>query len=112
MEQKLNDIICDNIIRLCKNQKITVKELSVQLGMGINAISDWRHSSPSIERLLRVADYFGVSVDYLCGRSEQATATASGIIAVLKTLGVDITRLDSLTADDAKVIAALLIKNK
>ncbi len=112
MEQKINDIICDNIKILCRSRKISIKDLSIQLGMGINAISDWRHSSPSVERLLRVADYFGVSVDYLCGRSENAPATAAGIISALKTLGVNISQLDKLTAEDAKIIAMILTKNK
>ena len=112
MEQKTNDIICDNIKKLCRSQKITIKDLSVQLGMGINAISDWRHSSPSIERLLRVADYFGVSVDYLCGRSDDGPLSITGIISALKDLGVDISKLNNLTAEDAKIIAMILTKNK
>ena len=110
MEQRINNIICDNIIKLCRNKKITIKDLSTQLGMGINAISDWRHASPSIERLLRVADYFGVSVDYLCGRGENSPATATGVLSLLKTFGIDIADLDKLTIADAKKIAEIIKK--
>ena len=34
-------------------------------------IASWNTASPTVERLGRVADYFGVSLDYLTGREQR-----------------------------------------
>lgn len=40
------------------------------IGVSYINVSDWQsgRSSPSVEKLERIADYFGVSFDYLVGR--------------------------------------------
>ena len=37
-------------------------------GFGENAIYKWKNQSPTTENLTKVADYFGVTLDYLVGR--------------------------------------------
>ena len=41
-----------------------------ELGFSNGSISKWRNSTPTYERLQKVADYFGVSVDYLMTGTE------------------------------------------
>lgn len=48
---------------------ITVSALGVELGLGKNSITRWDENKPSVDRVQKVADYFGVSVDYLLGRN-------------------------------------------
>lgn len=61
----------ERIDELAKKQKISVFDLSLKLGMGRNAIYQWRKSVPNVEAVQKVADYFNVSVDYLLDRTEQ-----------------------------------------
>lgn len=61
----------ERIDELAKKQKISVFDLSLKLGMGRNAIYQWKKSVPNVEAVQKVADYFNVSVDYLLDRTEQ-----------------------------------------
>lgn len=65
----------ERIDELAKKQKISVFDLSLKLGMGRNAIYQWKKSVPNVEAVQKVADYFDVSVDYLLGRSENMNNT-------------------------------------
>lgn len=51
---------------------IKAKELSEAIGVSTGNISDWKsgRSSPSIEVLPKIANYFSVSTDYLLGLDE------------------------------------------
>lgn len=50
----------------------TSKKLSESMGISTGNISDWKSgkSKPTAEALLKIADYFNVSVDYLLGRTD------------------------------------------
>ena len=62
-------------IRVLANQKgMSLPQLEVELGLGNGTISRWKKSSPSSDKLQRVADYFNVSIDYLLGREIQLTS--------------------------------------
>lgn len=54
---------------LCKKNNVTLKQLESDLGFGNKTIFSWEKSSPSIDKVRMVADYFGVSIDYLIGRT-------------------------------------------
>lgn len=54
---------------LCKENGITVQWLSLHFGWGANSINRWDDNRPSVDKVLCVADYFGVSMDYLCNRT-------------------------------------------
>lgn len=66
-------MIKERIQLLCKQNNITVYRLEEELGLGKSSIVKWDKSSPKAENLQKVADYFGVSVDYLLGRPELAS---------------------------------------
>lgn len=55
----------ERILELCNQHSITVAVLETKLGFGKCTISKWKVSSPSVVKLEKVADYFGVTVDYL-----------------------------------------------
>ena len=58
-------------IRLLANQRgLSLPRLEEELNMGNGTISRWRTSAPGTNKLEKVADYFGVSIDYLIGRTE------------------------------------------
>ncbi len=57
------------------------EELGRRIGASKQSVSNWENGNilPSIDVLLRVADFFGVSTDYLLGRDERRTFDAEGL---------------------------------
>ena len=53
-------------------RNISQKELGELMNMSKMAISHWEsgHSEPSIAQLIRLSEFFEVSVDYLIGKIE------------------------------------------
>lgn len=64
--------ICyDRMMELCEKNGITLYNLESQLGFSHGTLRRWREDrSPNVDSMCKVADYFGVSIDWLCGRSE------------------------------------------
>ena len=60
----------DKIIALCAAEGSNLSRLERECGLSNAAIRRWENSSPSAENLQKVADHFGVSVDYLLGRDD------------------------------------------
>ena len=50
---------------LRKKRGISQGKLEKELGFSNGSISKWKNSTPTAERLQKIADYFGVSVQYL-----------------------------------------------
>lgn len=57
-----------NLLRQQANG-MTFKELEMAAGLSINTISSWGESTPSGDKIKKVANYFDVSVDYLVGNT-------------------------------------------
>ncbi len=57
---------------LLKNRGTTAYQVSKATGISTGSLSDWKNgrSSPKADKLQKIADYFGVSVDYLLGKSD------------------------------------------
>lgn len=62
-------LLFDNVKNLCQSKNITIAQLEREVGVGSSSIQKWKKTSPSAENLIKVADYFGVTVDYLLGRN-------------------------------------------
>ena len=60
------------IRELRESKSLQQKELAIDLGVTQPTISDWESGRkiPSAKNTAKLADYFGVSVDYLLGREE------------------------------------------
>lgn len=57
---------------LRKEKKVTQEQLATYLGVSPQAVSKWENGSyPEGDLLPKIADYFGVSIDYLYGRAEK-----------------------------------------
>lgn len=61
-------MLYDRIKILADRQGLSISDLSLKMGWSEKAIYSWRRSSPSIDKVQKVADYFNVSTDYLLGR--------------------------------------------
>ena len=60
--------LVEKIKQLCRERKITVAELERRTGISNGQIRKWETTTPGIDKVEKVADYFGVTTDYLLGR--------------------------------------------
>lgn len=63
-KQKEGIMILKKILKLAEKNNISISCLEKTLSFGNGTIKKWGESSPSVDKLKKVADYFGVSVDY------------------------------------------------
>lgn len=65
-----NYIVFERIEQLYTSQGMSLHKFAKVIGLSYNTLRNWRYYSiaPSLKSLVIIADYFGVSVDYLCGR--------------------------------------------
>ncbi len=61
----------ERIKQLSEKRNKNVKEVAIDLGFSENLFYKWKTSDPKAVDLEKVADYFGVSVDYLLGRETE-----------------------------------------
>lgn len=63
---------------MLKTHNVTRYQVSKATGVPQSSLSDWSKgkSKPKYENMKRIADYFGVSVDYLLGNEEKEKPTA------------------------------------
>ena len=57
-------MIFEKISKLASEKGILNSSLEKTLGFGNGTIKKWGESSPSVDKLKKVADYFGVSIEY------------------------------------------------
>lgn len=83
--------VFERIKELSKKHGKSLSKVAIDLGFSENLFYRWKTSEPKAKDLEKVADYFGVSVDYLIGRTESPIINDS----------VDLTDLDKIL-DNAK----------
>ena len=66
---------------LRKSRNLTLKELASQIEISYQALSNYENSNrqPDYETLIRFADFFSVSVDYLLGRTNERQSLSSSL---------------------------------
>ncbi|MDE7428905.1 MAG: helix-turn-helix domain-containing protein [Lachnospiraceae bacterium] len=62
------NILIENIRMLCKKNKVSMSKLESDLFLSPGLISRWNKSIPALDKVMTIAEYFGVSVDDLVGR--------------------------------------------
>ena len=63
----------DKIRELCSERNITIRKLEEDLGFSRSYIQKWSVNSPSVDKVMKVAAYFDVSIDYLIGATDIRT---------------------------------------
>lgn len=77
--------VYQRIEELCKKNGINVTALCNECSISRASLSDFksgRKKTLSADTLSKIADYFGVSVDYLCGKSTAAADDESVKVAL------------------------------
>ncbi|MPM11104.1 HTH-type transcriptional regulator ImmR [bioreactor metagenome] len=99
---------------LRQDKKMTQRELADKLHVFSGAISNYEKGVhfPDLERLINLADYFRVTIDYLPGRCESnlSSDVFKGTIAESKTIGEFICVFKQL--DAARKDALILIMDE
>lgn len=69
------------IRELRKANRLSQVSLAAKLGVSKQSISNWENGNilPSIDILIRLADVFSVSTDYLLGRDEKQYLKVDGL---------------------------------
>lgn len=57
-------MIYDKVKELCEKNSIGVSKLEKDCSIGNGTISGWKVSTPRADTIKKVADYFGVSIEY------------------------------------------------
>ncbi len=97
----LGDKIKDLRISYSLNQV----ELAKNLHVSKQTISNWENNNipPSVDTLIRIADYFNVTTDYLLERQYRRSIVADGLtdvqIAHIQNIINDILHIEKTTAD-------------
>ena len=62
-------------VGLCNEKGLTPSRAALEIGLSKVAVSNWKskRNSPTDANLQKIADYFGVTVEYLKGEEDQAT---------------------------------------
>ncbi len=68
--------IVERIKNLCNTENITIKELERIIQISNGSIRHWNEKTPSVERVLLVADHFNVSLDWLVTGKESGNLTS------------------------------------
>ena len=64
------EILLSRIEKLCADRKISLHMAFVESGVGKNFKSNMKTANPSVGKITMLANYFGVTVDYLIGNTE------------------------------------------
>lgn len=106
----------EKIKELADKQGISLNKLEEKLGFSRNTIYNMKKSTPNVERVSMIADYFNVSTDYLLGRtdnpniSSDLVTTADGRVVDLSNLRERVVLFDGkpLSDEDVDKIAQII----
>ena len=86
--RKLFEVIMftERFNELLKRRGINAVTLAKEIGVPKSIVYEWRSGvrDPSLENMLRVADYFGVSLEYLTGREDEETDIEKELLVLLR----------------------------
>ena len=85
------DVTVSNIKKIAKEKSISITTMLLDIGINKNTLSSMstRKSWIASDSLAKIADYLGVSVDFLLGRkscASELTENEAAIVAVFKNL--------------------------
>ena len=105
----MDDNILHKVQKLCSGENITVTELERILGFSISSIRKWGKGDPAISKVVAIADYFNVSLDYLTGRSK-VKSTVENVLSDKEMLKIQRLRTSLSKRDNQKMIDMMKIQ--
>ena len=76
----------ERILMLMQEKGINAVTLTNDLDLAGSSVTDWKRgkSKPGTETIVKLADYFGVTTDYLLGKSNIPTPPTADTVALLE----------------------------
>ena len=76
----------ERILDLMKERGVNATKLTADTGIASNSITEWKNNraKPGTDAIIKIADYFGVTTDYLLGKSNIPTPPTPDIAAILE----------------------------
>lgn len=101
----------ERIFQLMEKLGLSAYRVSKDTGISQASLADWRkgRSNPKIDKLQKLADYFGVSIYYLTGEVDDFDSARQQKIGFIKSCGVDtdFSHYDDESIDDIYVAMQL-----
>lgn len=63
----------ETFLELCRHNNVTAADVSKATGVATSTLSNWKNGkyTPKIDKLKKIADYFGVTTEYFTGEKEK-----------------------------------------
>lgn len=70
----------DKYCELCKQHNISPSAAAIEMGISKGTVSVWKNrgNTPQTPQLQKIAEYFGVTTDYLLGNEKKAAISQDG----------------------------------
>lgn len=107
----------DRLKELRKNNNLTQEDIGNLCGVAKNTVSSWEKNinQPSFEILAKLAEYFGVTIDYLLNFTQDDVNEMEKLKQALKEAGMWDYNLNDMSKEDfekAMKIVAMLKENR
>ncbi|AYG01332.1 helix-turn-helix domain-containing protein [Lactococcus allomyrinae] len=91
---------------LAKKNKKSLNQIESDLGLSKNTLYNYKKSIPTGDKLSELAEYFGVTVDYLLGReesknNEELTEEENDLVAAFRMERKDMTKEEQIQFNKA-----------
>lgn len=63
--------VYEAVKKLCKSRGLSFNDVEEGIGVGKNTLYGLKRNHPSMDRVMQLADFFDVSVDFLLGRTDE-----------------------------------------
>ena len=75
--------IANQIKHIAKRKNIIIKQMLIDLNLGVNTMNNMKTSTPKSDSLAKIADYLECSVDYLLGRTDNESIGKTDITPII-----------------------------
>lgn len=89
---------------LCRMNGISLSQLEREAGLSNGQLGKWKKSSPSVDKVSLLADYFDVSIDYLVGRKRHENADDKFKMNISDDMYEVMEKMQSMTKEQQKKI--------
>lgn len=101
----------ENYVKLCNSVGKSPSAVAVELKLGKPSVTRWKNGAePRDATLQKIADYFGVTVEYLKGEETKKDPATNGEVSPEKRELLDL--IDSLSDDQCRKLAGLIKEAK
>lgn len=101
----------ENYVKLCNSVGKSPSAVAVELKFGKPSVTRWKSGTePRDATLQKIADYFGVTVEYLKGEETKKDPATNGEVSPERQELLDL--IDSLSDDQCRKLAGLIKEAK